>query len=82
MGNTINNLLMELNTENLPVDPNKAGALTCESCGAEFTCNAGQETCWCFDVKAAPENLTALKENFNNCLCRDCLEKMRADEQQ
>lgn len=56
--------------------------LACESCGAEFTCNAGQETCWCFDVKVAPEDLTALKENFNNCLCRACLEKIRAGEEQ
>jgi hypothetical protein len=57
------------------IDPQRAGNLTCESCGAEFTCGAGQETCWCFEVKAEPENLVSIKENYNNCLCRECLEK-------
>ncbi|HEV7645122.1 MAG TPA: cysteine-rich CWC family protein [Pyrinomonadaceae bacterium] len=67
---------MESATKNLSIDPARAGKLACESCGAEFTCNAGQEHCWCSEVKVSPENLTALKENFNSCLCRECLEKL------
>ncbi len=73
---------MKPEAENLLIDPSKAGKLACESCGAEFTCNAGQEHCWCSEVNVSPENLTALKENFNNCLCRECLEKLRAEEVQ
>jgi hypothetical protein len=67
---------MEPVTDNSPIDPSKAGKLACESCGAEFTCNAGQEHCWCSEVNVSPENLNALKANFNSCLCRECLEKM------
>jgi hypothetical protein len=68
---------MDSAANNLPVDPAKAGTLACESCGAEFTCNAGQETCWCFDVKVSPENLGALKENYDRCLCKECLENLQ-----
>ena len=68
-------MLMKPVAENLPIDQSKAGTLTCESCGAEFTCNAGQETCWCFDVKVAPENLDELREKYKQCLCKNCLEK-------
>jgi hypothetical protein len=67
---------MEAATDKPLIDQAKAGKLTCESCGAEFTCNVGQDTCWCFDVKVSPENLTDLKENFDNCLCKNCLEKL------
>lgn len=57
------------------IDISKAGRLACESCGQEFTCNAGQDSCWCFDVPVSTENLTEIKEKFDNCLCRKCLEK-------
>jgi hypothetical protein len=57
------------------IDPQRAGNVTCESCGAEFTCSAGQETCWCFDVKVEPEELASIKENYKNCLCSKCLNK-------
>jgi len=67
---------MKSATENLSIDPTRAGKLACESCGAEFTCQADQEKCWCSEVAIPAENLTELKENFNNCLCRECLEKM------
>jgi hypothetical protein len=70
---------METTLDNLTVDPANSGTLSCESCGAEFTCSAGQETCWCFDVKVAPENLDALKENYQRCLCKECLEKLDAN---
>lgn len=59
--------------ENIPAE---SGKLACESCGAEFTCNAGQETCWCFEVEVSPEKLEDLRENFKSCLCKDCLEKI------
>jgi Cysteine-rich CWC len=68
---------MKLTDDNLPIDPEKAGKLACESCGAEFTCNAGRESCWCFDIKVPPEDLDVLKENYNRCLCRECLEKSK-----
>jgi hypothetical protein len=66
---------MEPDTDNLSIDLSKAGKLACESCGAEFTCSAGQEHCWCSEVKVSPENLTVLREKYKQCLCKDCLEK-------
>ena len=61
---------------NNTVDPKQAGKIACESCGAEFTCNAGEETCWCFDLKMSPEDLAELREKYQRCLCKDCLEKI------
>jgi hypothetical protein len=63
-------------TENSQIDITRAGKLACESCGAEFTCQADQTKCWCSDVQVSPEDLTALRKAFNNCLCRECLEKI------
>lgn len=57
------------------IDISKAGSLACESCGEEFTCNAGQDSCWCFDVPVSPEGLEDLGKRFDNCLCKKCLEK-------
>jgi len=68
---------MEPETFNI-AEPIAGEKLACESCGAEFTCNAGQETCWCFDIKVAPEDLDEMRENYKQCLCRKCLEKTKS----
>ena len=47
--------------------------LICESCGKEFSCGAKVGDCWCFAVEVKAETLTDLRENFDNCLCPDCL---------
>lgn len=57
----------------------KSEAKTCESCGAEFSCGAAAEKCWCFVVDLSAEILEDLRENFKNCLCKDCLEKVEKD---
>jgi len=49
--------------------------LACESCGKPFECGAKVGKCWCFEVKVDAEKLAELRENFEKCLCRDCLEK-------
>lgn len=49
--------------------------LTCESCGAEFFCGANVGSCWCFSVEVKAETLAELRENFQRCLCEDCLRK-------
>ena len=48
--------------------------LTCESCGKLFECGAKSGTCWCFGVAIEPESLAQLKEQFQNCLCFNCLQ--------
>lgn len=55
------------------IDTEKGETLICESCAAEFTCNAGQETCWCFGVEVSEKNLEQLKVNYQRCLCQNCL---------
>lgn len=47
--------------------------LTCESCGKPFECGAKTGSCWCFEVELDTEKLAELREEFQNCLCRECL---------
>lgn len=49
--------------------------LVCESCGNPLECGAKTGNCWCFDVAIPQENLAQLNRQFQNCLCRDCLDK-------
>ncbi len=48
----------------------------CESCGKEFSCGANVGKCWCFEIELKAETLMELREDFQKCLCRDCLEKI------
>ena len=48
----------------------------CESCGVEFSCGANVGKCWCFDIKLKEETLAELREDFKNCLCKDCLKEV------
>jgi hypothetical protein len=48
--------------------------LTCEACGESFECGAKSGTCWCFDLAIEPESLALLREQFQNCLCFNCLQ--------
>ena len=50
--------------------------LICESCGKAFSCGANVGKCWCFAVELKAETLTELRENFESCLCKDCLGKL------
>lgn len=45
----------------------------CESCGEAFSCGANVGECWCFAVEVKAEVLAELRENFESCLCEDCL---------
>lgn len=54
----------------------------CEQCGSEFSCGANVGECWCFAVELKAETLAELRENFESCLCEDCLlnyKQRRAD---
>jgi hypothetical protein len=54
--------------------------LTCESCGVEFSCGADTGKCWCFEIDLKDESLAKLREEFNNCLCENCLSEMNASQ--
>ena len=49
--------------------------IVCESCGKEFSCGVNVGKCWCFEIDLSQEKLAELRENFNGCLCKDCLDK-------
>ncbi len=51
--------------------------IVCESCGEEFSCGASVGKCWCFDVELKAETLVGLCEDFENCLCEDCLKEIK-----
>jgi hypothetical protein len=45
----------------------------CSKCGKPFECCADKRGCWCEGYSLQPEALQELKENFENCLCKECL---------
>jgi len=46
----------------------------CPKCGAAFNCyRSSKMKCWCEDFSIKSENLKVLAENYNNCLCPECL---------
>jgi hypothetical protein len=55
------------------LNPNKPSENICEACGSDFSCGAGGEKCWCFNVKLDEEYLKNLQKIYNKCLCPDCL---------
>lgn len=50
-------------------------ALKCSKCGSDFTCKP-QGDCWCNNYELTTEQLTVLKENYTDCLCKECLISM------
>lgn len=49
--------------------------IECASCHTEFSCGAKAENCWCFEINLSDEKLAKLRDDFENCLCRNCLSK-------
>jgi len=46
----------------------------CPKCSAEFLCySSSDKKCWCDNYFVSADNLKLLAENYNNCLCPDCL---------
>ncbi len=50
----------------------------CSRCGKEFVCKSGNITqCQCFNVQLSKDELIFIKEIYDDCLCLDCLIKMK-----
>ena len=47
---------------------------TCGKCGASLFCYA-DKTCFCFQIRIAPETLRLLRQQYKGCLCKNCLKK-------
>ena len=54
----------------------------CEACGNEFSCGASLRGCWCSEINLSETARAELKGLYQDCLCRDCLEKVAAKDQQ
>ncbi|HEU4509673.1 MAG TPA: cysteine-rich CWC family protein [Pyrinomonadaceae bacterium] len=50
----------------------------CPACGEAFACEISLGGCWCTSVKVSASTLKALRDQYNGCLCRSCLEKAEA----
>jgi hypothetical protein len=44
----------------------------CPKCGKEFECKHSGE-CWCTSIVISKRLSEWLKENYKDCLCKDCL---------
>jgi hypothetical protein len=47
--------------------------LTCEACGASFTCYPAPGACWCSTMDLAAGAIEEVKAKFADCLCPTCL---------
>ena len=48
----------------------------CSKCNIVFTCNDSETSCWCNNYELTREQLSFLRENYDNCLCEQCIEKI------
>ena len=47
----------------------------CSKCGKAFNCCNEVPGCWCENVQLDQKALDALKNEFDNCLCSECLKE-------
>ncbi|MGE0562246.1 MAG: cysteine-rich CWC family protein [Flavobacteriales bacterium] len=66
-------LLNLLNIEN----KNKITEKKCSKCGELFGCQNLERGCWCENHQLTTEQLTYLKENYDNCLCENCILELK-----
>jgi hypothetical protein len=52
----------------------------CEACGEQFGCGATLAGCWCSELKLSDETRAELRERYQSCLCRTCLESFASQE--
>ncbi len=55
-----------------------ARQLTCESCGAEFSCDPGG-SCWCFEEAVRLPLPKSGQSRFKDCLCVNCLKRLAGE---
>lgn len=57
---------------------NKYDSKKCPRCGKEFICKPGNITqCQCYSVNLSKNESLFIKELYDDCLCYDCLEKLK-----
>ncbi|MBC7910945.1 MAG: cysteine-rich CWC family protein [Pyrinomonadaceae bacterium] len=71
---------MSLQESNQISAPIACGVERCEACGSEFTCGARLKGCWCSEIKLNDAVRAGLRERYEHCLCRACLEQFAEKE--
>lgn len=57
---------------------NKYEIKSCPRCGAKFECKPGNITqCQCYNIILTNEENLFIKELYDDCLCIDCLRKLK-----
>jgi hypothetical protein len=46
----------------------------CPRCGREFRCSKSSK-CWCYEMDVPVETLESLQQDFESCICPDCLKE-------
>ncbi len=54
--------------------PQYREAVNCPACHQPFTCGATLSGCWCMKIKLSAEIRAQLRQSYQGCLCRECLE--------
>jgi hypothetical protein len=44
----------------------------CPKCGKEFLCSKSAK-CWCYELDIPVETLDLLQQDFESCICPECL---------
>lgn len=52
---------------------------TCSKCKAPFNCQNETRGCWCENLTLGAETLALLRQQFDNCLCPDCLKSYSSE---
>jgi hypothetical protein len=54
----------------------------CAACGQPFVCEISLgKDCWCGEIKLSENARQELRAKYRTCLCRGCLEKAKAKDE-
>ncbi|MCB0380781.1 MAG: cysteine-rich CWC family protein [Flavobacteriales bacterium] len=65
-------MLLQLSLSNIE-NNTKITQKICSKCKEPFGCQNLERGCWCENHQLTAEQLTYLKENYDNCLCEKCI---------
>ena len=50
----------------------------CPRCKQKFDCSKSNK-CWCFEIGLETEQLEKLGNEYDGCLCKNCIEELAAE---
>ena len=58
--------------KNSAIQTSQSFIAKCPRCGKSFICYK-DENCWCHDIRVHPKTRESIKQEFQGCLCKECL---------